>query len=288
MIKLYRHKLALLVAALFLAPAIATAQVAVVDAPAELNTLHTYTQSVTTYQTQLQQLAANNRQILNQITQIQAAASTLQYQKQQISGLMQQSGVPMINLILQNNSLMNSQAQNDPKMTAQFRQLVPAYVPGQNYTQYANTLNANTFQAEAQALGVGSTAVSSEQAVGQALSSLANNPVNELQALQEIIQVGKIQSGQLDKLVKIQSAMMKSMAYEWETQQKLAHAGASSDTVATAGMDSARDLCVARIQGFEQMTAAAQAPLWQACQRAAVTQSTASNNLTNALRSATK
>jgi hypothetical protein len=259
-----------------LAPGLASAQVVVSDPATEASTQATFLKTVASYTQQGQILSANNTQILhqvtqiqNQMTQIQAASSTLAYEKQQLSALMQNSGLPVVKLIAQNNTLMQSASKLDPQMTAEFARMVPNYQPNQPYTTYAQTLYNNTAQSEAQALGVGSSAVTSEAQVDTALSQLGNNPSNQLQALQEIIQVGKIQSGQLDKLVKIQSAMMKNMAYEWAAHEKLAQNGGSSQFVGTGDLASAHQLCATRIAGFAQMTATQQAPYLQACLQAA-------------------
>jgi hypothetical protein len=268
-------------------PSAAFAQVVVSDPATELATQNSFLQSIKSFTQDGQILNANNTQILkqiqtinNQVTQIQAAKSTLQYEQQQLSSVMQNQGNPLVNLIKQNNTLMMSQSQLDPKLTAEFAQMVPNYKPGTNYATYAQTLNQNTAESEAQALGVGSSAVTSEAQVNTALTNLTNSPTNQLQALQEIVQIGKIQSGQLDKLVKIQAAMMKNMAYEWAAHEKIAQGSGNSQLATTGDAASARQICSTKIQGFNMMSAGVQAQYMTACMQAASQQSTVGSNTT--------
>jgi hypothetical protein len=145
-----------------------------------------------------------------------------------VSSILKGLGSDLVSSITKNNDLMFNTKALDEQMNAEFKRLVPQYSPSQNYLQYINTLQSNSFQAYAQALGVANDGVSiSKSSIAKKVESLLNEPPqNQLQALQQMVTIGHMQVQQMDKLLKIQAAMMKSMAVSY--QQQIQSGGAGS------------------------------------------------------------
>jgi hypothetical protein len=146
----------------------------------------------------------------------------------------------LLQSILQNNNLMTTMTNSSGGVATEMQQLLPHYQSGQSYIQYMSTLNANTYAAYNQAMGVADSSITNEDQVMQSMYALPTS-TNQLEALQTLVQMARIQAQQMDKLIKIQGAMMKSMALAWGNEERKSEVdgggGAGSGSLNMAGND---------------------------------------------------
>lgn len=180
-----------------------------------------------------------------------------------VSDILKGLGSDLVSSINKNNDLMYNTTNTDQTMNDEYKRIVPKYRPDQDYLEYMNTLQKNSYQAYAQALGVANDGVSiSKSSIAKKVSALLNEPPqNQLQALQQLVTIGHMQVQQMDKLIKIQAAMMKSMAINYQQNQG-ANGSVPSGAVTTMA---ARAYCASIIPFYHNLNTADKAEAFAKC-----------------------
>jgi len=212
--------------------------------------------SQTTQTAQLGQQTATTANIISQVKQMILDHIPL-------SNIIQAAGGKLTSVIGQNASILSTAMSLDGKTLADFKKLAPSYTSGTSYLNYIATLKRNSNTQYAQSLSLTQQQLQDEGGVGSAVSSLTTAPAsNQLQALQTMIGIGQLQTKQMDSLIKIQSAMLKSMA----TYYANAHDGGLGELPIGSGNEPARMLCVTTIPGYVNLTGAQKQSAFNNCQ----------------------
>lgn len=184
---------------------------------------------------QTTQIAKEVELIQKATTQIQTDQNILtnaQSQLQQLEAAGQQltsgqwNGIDgIIGRIQQLNMISSDTAQLNQSIVSHFHSDYPAYTNSQTYQSQFAQWNATTTQAEAQALSIANASDASTKDVNTQLSNIAGStPAGQTEAIQRLTQVVVILTQQVNRLLDLQSASMKSMSYYLQQQQRMQEA----------------------------------------------------------------
>lgn len=190
---------------------------------------------------------ASEKHLLDQVTQ-------MNLDHIDISSILKQLGPQLTASIQTNNDIMTKTSANDTAVNTEFKRLVPNF-SGDNYLKYINQLANNSFQAYGQALGVANASVKDSTNIAAKIQELDNaTPVNQLQALNQMVTIGKMQVQQTDKLIKIQSSMMKAMLVSYQKQTGMSDNGLQSFNTGLMTDHSVREYCLASVPYFVKLS----------------------------------
>lgn len=236
---------------LALAPTVAPAQMVVTD-PGALAQL---VNQATTMANQLQQAKDQMNQDLSQFNTDHLTLDPSTYT----------AGNQLLQQFTKNQNMMTSESNLDQSVVSHFQTLVPSYNGGSDYLQHLATLRNNQYTAYSQALGVSNSELQNQAQVQQAVQRLAGaTPQNQLQALQALVGLSRIQIGQMTSLINIQSSMMKSMAVAYASAMQNGQV-AGGPTVGDQSGKAAMDACVEQNPFLGMMAASDQAKMVAAC-----------------------
>jgi hypothetical protein len=206
-----------------------------------------------------QQLA----QQIQQTAQLMSQVQTMIKDHVALSTILQGQGGQLISTIGQNTSIISTDMTTDSKTLSDFKKVAPTYDGSQAYINYYATLKANANAQYASALSETQTDLQSEGGVASAVQAIANtHATNQLQALQQILGVGQIQTSQMDRLIKIQARMLKSMNTYYAAQT----GNTLGTTLPSAQTEATYQYCSAKVPGFAQLSPSARSQALQNCQ----------------------
>jgi hypothetical protein len=201
-------------------------------------------------------------QQITQTTNIIEQVKTMISDHIPLSQILQGQGTTLIAQIGKNNSILTSGMKIDTTVLADFQKIAPSYTGGTSYLNYLATLKRNADQQYASSLSMTQDQLQQEGGVAAAAANVANvRATNQLQALQQIVGLGQLQTSQMDSLIKIQAAMLKSMTTYYGTSKNQLDA-----PVYSALAEAARMSCLANVPGYAALQGAQKAAATQACQ----------------------
>lgn len=226
-------------AATNLAPIAASAQVIVQDPT--VAAIQTKIAGVQTAMAQVQ-----NNQYL---TEAQSTAQLVQQVQTMIQDhvnvgtIVNGQGNQLLANVSSNVQMFNSEIGVDQNVLNHFQALVPSFTGQMDYAAYLQQLRQNQFNVYAANLGVANNEIQSLPQVQAALQALANTPANnQLQALQELVVIGKTQVNEISSLLKIQGAMLKDMSVAYQAGMQNGF-GSSSLAAENQNLAGARARC---------------------------------------------
>jgi hypothetical protein len=172
----------------------------------------------------------------------------------------------LLNQVKQNTSIISSDMSTNANVLADFNKLVPSYnSQSQTYANYLATIKKNANAQYAQALSLTQSQLQLEGGVQGAVGSITgNSPTNTLEGVEQLIALAKIQVGQMDSLIKIQSSMLKSMSVKYA--ETTGSGGSSTPSLNAQDKVAANAYCAKTVPGFFVMTPLAQQQAFAQCQ----------------------
>ena len=199
---------------------------------------------------------------------LQAFKDQISYDRIQVPDDIKKLSKDLGEKISKNLDMMTATTALDQKMNTEFIRIVPGYKPGQDYTYYVALLNKNTTKAHAQTLGIANDAVTSEALVSEQVKKIdITKSDNPLQALQQLIQLGKISTEQMNKLIKIQAAMTKSMVVSYQANGGGGGGNGTGAIGSTTSSFSVESYCTSRYPLYAMSSGAAREQQYAECKK---------------------
>ena len=183
-----------------------------------------------------------------------------------ISSITKGAGNALVSSITRNTGLMEHQLQVDAGVETAFRKLVPSFDGTESYMKFLKRTHDDEFHSYAESLGVADDIMKNQADVQREVNKIVSAPAaNQLQAIQQLVAFGKVQSGQMSDLLKTQTRMLKAIETSYASNSR---GGFGQPIVANmpATSQAARQLCAVENPQISMMSPAMQRQLLDQCQ----------------------
>ena len=135
-----------------------------------------------------------------------------------LSSITKGAGDSLLQTVSKNANLITNQTNADQNVLAAFKKLVPNFDGTMDYQKFLKQRRETQFQGYASALGVANDEASTLPQVQSEIQKIASAPAsNQLQGINELVSIGKIQVNQMSSLIKVQTAMLKTMSIAYQS-----------------------------------------------------------------------